>query len=377
VPVSVLSRRSFLRKACAWIGKLFGTVLFSSFTFWKGPATAGQERETTTPLNDLPLKQWCLEKQHHLNGGFLNPFSPIERKNLWRLLQWKLASKNHFRSSYPEETVRPVDINWDSVKTHPGCAVTYITHACVMIKDGDCSFLVDPVLSGLFGFKNYSPLTGQSVRMPDPDHILITHGHYDHLDTRSLKRFKKDTHVISPPGYGNIFRSMDMNRHTQLDWFEAWDDGKRKIVCLPCNHWTMRNPLTGPNDALWGSYLIKGASGVTVFVSGDLAWFDHFPEIGETGGIDLAIFNLGAYEPRWMMKDSHINPAETVRAFLELKARYLMVVHWGTFRLGDDPVHFPPRDIHREMAKHGLAERLINLNHGQTLLFDRSRVSIL
>jgi len=94
--------------------------------------------------------------------------------------------------------------------------------------------------------------------------------------------------------------------------------------------------------------------------------------LGRAFSIDLAIFNLGAYEPRWFMAGSHLNPAETVKAFMELNARYLLVVHWGSFRLGDEPVHFPPLDIKREMEKQGMMDRLIQLNHGQTLFYSQS-----
>ncbi|HOU92510.1 MAG TPA: AAA family ATPase, partial [Polyangiaceae bacterium] len=41
-------------------------------------------------------------------------------------------------------------------------------------------------------------------RMPAPDHVLLTHGHYDHLDTASLARLAPDTHVVSPPGYADV-----------------------------------------------------------------------------------------------------------------------------------------------------------------------------
>jgi L-ascorbate metabolism protein UlaG (beta-lactamase superfamily) len=365
----LLSRRSFLKKGWAWFAKGLFMGFLGFFFPWKWAVAGDRGRKIPAGLNGLSLRKWCEKKMHHRDGYYLNPFSSMEHKNLWRLLRWKLAAENTFKPFYPEETVIPIDINWDSVKAHQGCAITFITHACVLIKDVDSYLLVDPVLSGLFWFKNFSPLTGGIARMPDPDHILITHGHYDHLDVKTLKQFKKTTHVISPPGYREVFSDLAMNHHTQLDWFDSCREGKREIIFLPCNHWTMRSPLIGPNAALWGSYLIKGAGGVTVFVSGDLSWFDYFAEIGEAGPIDLAIFNLGAYEPRWFMKESHINPAETVRAFLELKARHLMVVHWGTFRLGDEPVHFPPRDIRREMEKQGLSERLIHLNHGQTLLY--------
>ena len=135
----------------------------------------------------------------------------------------------------------------------------------------------------------------------------------------------------------------------------------------------MRNPLVGPNRSLWGSFLIKTAGGLTIFVSGDSAYFKGFREIGREFSIDLAIVNLGAYEPRWFMASSHMNPPEVVQAFLELGADHLVIAHWGSFRLGDEPVHFPPQDIGREMQKQGLSHRLLRLNHGQTLFFDKSK----
>ncbi|MCP4668666.1 MAG: MBL fold metallo-hydrolase, partial [Deltaproteobacteria bacterium] len=129
----------------------------------------------------------------------------------------------------------------------------------------------------------------------------------------------------------------------------------------------------GPNRSLWGSFLIKTAAGPTVFISGDTAYFEGFREIGKEFPIDLAIINLGAYEPRWFMKSSHMNPPEVVRSFQELGAGHLVIVHWGSFRLGDEPVHFPPADIGREMEKQGLAHRLMRLSHGRTLFFDPSK----
>ena len=70
------------------------------------------------------------------------------------------------------------------------------------------------------------------------------------------------------------------------------------------------------------------------------------------------------------MAPSHINPAETVSAFKALKAARLMIIHWGTFRLGDEPVHFPPMQIKQELEKEGLLERLVDIRHGETLFLD-------
>jgi L-ascorbate metabolism protein UlaG (beta-lactamase superfamily) len=266
--------------------------------------------------------------------------------------------------------VVPVSIDWEPIRDHGSLSVTFIKHSSILIKDQDRFILVDPVFFEIFRFiKDYSPLKFGVEEIPRPDHVLITHGHRDHLDTRSLSSLHGGTHVITPLGYNDIFTDLKMTNRTQLDWFDTFENGNQEITLIPCDHWTMRNPLAGPNRSLWGSYILKTKTGPTIFISGDTAYFDRFQEIGREFSIDLAIINLGAYEPRWFMAGSHINPSETVQAFKELGAARLLVVHWGTFRLGDEPIYFPPIDIKKEMEEEGLSDRLVHLNHGETLFF--------
>jgi L-ascorbate metabolism protein UlaG (beta-lactamase superfamily) len=138
-------------------------------------------------------------------------------------------------------------------------------------------------------------------------------------------------------------------------------------MLLPCNHWTMRNPLVGPDRSLWGAYLIRTAAGANILISGDTAYFEQFKEIGSLFNIDIAIFNLGAYAPRWIMRESHMNPEETVQAFQDSGAQKMLILHWGTFRLGDEPVHLPPLDLKGVLKRENLLDRLIDITHGQTL----------
>lgn len=309
---------------------------------------------------------------HHGKDSFINLFGSAGPRGPWKFLRWKLFSENSFRRFYDMERVTPVNINWKPVFDRSELSITFVKHACVVINDQGSYIYIDPIFFDIsFFLTDFTPLKTDPGEMPKADLVLITHGHYDHLDKDSLRTFEKETTVITPLGYADIFEELGMGQHRQLDWFETFSQGDRKITLLPCKHWTMRNPFIGPNKSLWGSYLIKTASGPTIFISGDTAYFRGFKEIGEEFDIDVAILNVGAYEPLWFMRDSHMNPAEAVQAFQDLRAKHLLIVHWGTFRLGDEPVWFPPAQIEEELDRRNLLKHYVPLKHGETFFYPK------
>jgi N-acyl-phosphatidylethanolamine-hydrolysing phospholipase D len=320
------------------------------------------------PLDGRNLRDIARFRLHHGKGRFLNPFGYERRGRLFKVLSWKLFHRNGYQAELDAQPVRPVALDWEAVNQKTGVSVTFLKHAGVLINDRGHRILIDPVFSEIFGFiRDFTPLAFDPRRLPGPDQLLLTHGHFDHLHLPTLATLPKEAQVLSPLGYGTLLSETGLHRRTELDWYESVTTREREITLLPCNHWTMRSPLAGPNLALWGSYLIRTAAGATIYVSGDTAYFDGFEQIGREFDIDLALINLGAYSPRWLMAQSHLDPAEAVRAFRELRAEKLAVLHWGTFRLGDEPVHLPPRHIREEMAREGLLSRLVDWNHGETV----------
>jgi len=318
------------------------------------------------PLNGRSLRDIALKKEHHGNGTFISPIGPFRKGRFLQLLKWKLSS-SRFSPYLEDQPVRPITINWAPIQAHQGVSITFLRHAGILIKDVDRYVMVAPMFSDLFWFiEDFSPFSFDPKHIPHPDHVLITHGHYDHLDKFTLKNLDKNTHLITPLGYHGVFQDLKMKNRTQLDWYDVHRAGDSTITFLPSNHWTVRNPFRGPNRSLWGGYMVETSAGYTIYVMGDSGYFDGFSEIGKDFDIDLVITNLGAYEPRWFMASSHLNPREAVQSFKELNAQKLMIVHWGTFRLGDEPVHFPPMHLKKEMEKEGLSDRLVEINHGET-----------
>jgi N-acyl-phosphatidylethanolamine-hydrolysing phospholipase D len=362
-----MGRRTFLNKTIMGIGAipLVGMLPASALQ-----ASTGGNAPLPLhyrPLNGARLRDIARRKLHHGNGRFTNPLGLPRDGRFLDLMRWKLFSANAFKNHLGDQPVTPLIVDWEKIKDGPDLSITFLKHSGLFIKDGDSHLLIDPIFEDIFWFiEDFSPLSFKLQDMPKPDTLLITHGHYDHLDLPSLRTLDKDTRVISPLGYNDEFNALGMKRRTQLDWFDTVKDGPREITFLPANHWTMRSPITGPNRSLWGGYLIRTSGGYTIYVSGDTAFFDGFDQIGADYNIDLAIVNLGAYEPRWFMAPSHMNPAETVAAFKQLNAKKLMVVHWGTFRLGDEPIHFPPIHIRAALERENLLDRWVDLGIGQT-----------
>jgi L-ascorbate metabolism protein UlaG (beta-lactamase superfamily) len=364
-----MNRRRFLN---TFFTLLKTSLLAGALPAWaRASASIADVNETPPlhyrPLNGRSLREIARRREHHGDGRFLNPFGFDRSGRLLKVLSWKLFHHNPFEEELSQQAVAPVAIDWERLHRPQELSVTYLKHASLMIQDAGSRILIDPVFASPFWFmRDYTPFDFDASQLPKPELVLITHGHYDHLDTSSLAQLPADTHVISPPGYDSLLDEVGLHRRTTLDWYDRCRVGDREIILLPCNHWTMRNPIAGPNLGLWGSYLIHTAAGPTIYISGDTAYFDGFDQIGAEFNIDLAVFNLGAYEPRWFMAQSHIDPRETVQALRELNARKLMIMHWGTFQLGDEPVHLPPQHLRDQMQQAGLLSRLVDWKHGDT-----------
>jgi L-ascorbate metabolism protein UlaG (beta-lactamase superfamily) len=201
--------------------------------------------------------------------------------------------------------------------------------------------------------------------------VLVTHGHYDHLDVTTLSRLAAAhrPRVITPLGNDTIMRNHDAAIAAEgCDWGERVVVGSAVAVTLvPTRHWSARN-LSDRNMSLWASFVIETPGGRIYFV-GDSAYGDgrYFREIRQRyGPLRLAILPIGAYEPRWFMRDQHMNPAEAVQAFIDCGAQLAFGHHYGTFQLTDEAIDAPLIALAEALKASGISpERFGTLRPGE------------
>jgi L-ascorbate metabolism protein UlaG (beta-lactamase superfamily) len=244
--------------------------------------------------------------------------------------------------------------------------LTWIGHASFLLQTQGVNILIDPNWAKwLKVIKRIKHPGIQLHDLPEIDMVLVTHAHFDHLDRKTLRQVAEDQPIVVPFEVGNLVHDLGFRSVHELHYWESFQDGPVKITLTPCHHWGAR--MLHDSHRGFGGFIVE-AGGRTIFHCGDTAYFDGFKEIGERFAIDVALLPIGAYDPP-SGREVHMNPEEAVQAFLDLKARRMVPMHYGTFRLSYEPMEEPPQRLRRHAEKHGLAERISFMTEGQPAVF--------
>ncbi|MEU6488544.1 MBL fold metallo-hydrolase [Streptomyces sp. NPDC046887] len=246
-------------------------------------------------------------------------------------------------------------------------AVTWAGHASWIVRTGGLTLLTDPVWSRrILGTPaRITPVGVRWEELPPIDAVVVSHNHYDHLDAPTIRRLPRSTPVFVPAGLGRWFRRRRFSRVTELDWWESAELEGVRLDFVPAHHWSRRG-IADTCRTLWGGWVLTAPDGRKVYFAGDSGYGHWFGEIGARHpGIDLALLPIGAYAPRWWLRDVHTDPEEAVQAFLDLGARNMAPMHWATFVLSAEPVREPLTRVRAAWQRAGLArERLWDLPVG-------------
>ena len=246
--------------------------------------------------------------------------------------------------------------DYERLRTPPApgepARITWIGHASWLVQLDGVSLLIDPILSQSIGpgIRRFVPPALDAATLPPIDAQLVTHNHRDHLDLPSLESVGRP--VVAGLGLKAFFAGHNLVC-TELDWWGETRVGVVGVRFVPSQHWSRRG-MNDMNATLWGGFVIEGST-ARLYHSGDTAYFDGFAEIGRRAGpIDAALLPIGAYDPAWFMSKQHMNPEEAARAFTDLGARSFVAMHWGTFKLTDEPLDEPPARLRAEWQRREL-----------------------
>ncbi len=297
---------------------------------------------------------------------------PVEPRGFVHVLKWQLGER---RPDRDQPFVTPRVENDGRALHAPDGSLTWIGHSTFALRIGGQLVLTDPVLSERVGLtKRHVPVGVALDAMPKVDVVTISHAHHDHLDLPSIRAIVAHNHALGaePP---LLVVPSDVGRYVkrvgapfvERGWWESHGFGPLRFTLVPQQHWSMRGPFDR-NAALWGGWVVEGPEG-RAYHAGDTGYFPHFAEIGRrVGAIDWAMLPIGAYDPVWFMKPQHMGPEEAGRAFLELGAKNFVCMHWGTFKLTDEPMGEPVERIARWWQAEGPDDpaRLWRMDVGET-----------
>ena len=322
---------------------------------------------------NLPLSAQTMKNHHLADGTFKNNYLESIDKPFSKLLKWR------WNRVAPEPIAFPMAENdpefLKNNRSEP--TLTWIGHSTLLLQFEGLNILTDPHLT-----RRASPVSfagperymkpGISIEdLPHIDLIVISHNHYDHLDRLTLEKIhqkQKDQppRIFVPLNQKEWFDDLEIPNVIEMDWWEEQEYLEWKIHAVPVQHWSGRK-LWDRNQVLWAGWVLEHPK-FRFFFAGDTGYSKDFIDLGKKfKSFDLAAIPIGAYSPRWFMKQAHVNPEEAVKIHQDIDSRYSVAIHWGTFAMADEPVDEPPKLLEDALAQKGISnEHFFVMQHGET-----------
>ena len=307
-----------------------------------------------TPSSE-DMKDYSKRAKNYNNGKFYN-------ENEFKMIYNNYAENEYISNKgvIPTEIIsatKPRILDKTDVKT---LSITWLGHSSTLIQMHGLNILIDPVFNdysspiAIVGPKRFSKLPIEINELPDIDIVVITHDHYDHLDYNTIKNIdKKVNKYVVPLGVENHLERWGVNKNKifNMAWWEEINISGLTIGCTPARHYSRRS-LNDSYKTLWASFVFVDEY-YKVFNSGDTGFDKHFSEIYDKyGDLDLALIDSGQYDNRW--KSTHMIPEESVEAGKILRAKTIIPIHWGTFRLANHPWDDSVERFTREAEKQNI-----------------------
>lgn len=310
------------------------------------------------------MSQKINKPMHHGQNEFRNPFL-LDSKGFLDVIRMRYFDEDWTEWEGNESKVPFQEVDMELINTSDSLAkITWIGHTTFLIQKDGINFLTDPVfydVASPVSFVGPERVHKPAISMqnlPKIDFVLVSHHHYDHLDVNFVKFMKNKTIWIVPLGLKEFLMDYDIDpkKIIELDWYDVFKMNELKITATPAQHFSGRG-LFDRNKTLWASFAVE-MNDFKFWFGGDTGYNTiQFNEIGNKFEyFDLAIIPIGAYKPRWFMKAMHVNPEEAVILHKEVKSKFSVASHWGTFRLSGEGIDEPVTDLEKAKQKYNLKE---------------------
>jgi L-ascorbate metabolism protein UlaG (beta-lactamase superfamily) len=252
--------------------------------------------------------------------------------------------------------------------------VTFVGHATFFLQIGGENVVIDPNFARwLFVLKRLRKPGVKVGDLPPIDLVLITHAHFDHLHRPSLRALVNQTKqwrgsaptIVVPEHVFDLVSDLGFRDVVELNWWNSYRHRRVTVTHVPSRHWGAR--ILRDAHRGYGGYVLRDGKH-SVYHAGDTAYFSGFREIGTRLSPQLALLPIGAYNPP-SFRNVHASPADATRAFLDLNSRWMVPMHYGTFRLSHEPMDEPLQLLDQEARRVGIRDRVLVLPEGITKIF--------
>lgn len=287
-----------------------------------------------------------------------------------KLIGVQTNSKNELKLIKPNFIPTPKE--WSNNEV----TIAWLGHASFLINFFGTRIILDPALTSNIGITPIGNFTIGPSRYIAPalnseevgplDLLLVSHAHTDHFDYPTLRKLQSSkTMAVTAENTLPLWKGMNYQSIEELHWRKSKTYAGVRVQAIEGKHWGARIPWRKGMEA--NSFLLS-KNGVNLFFGADSGYTELIKQQLDGIPIDLAIMGIGAYSPK-SFEARHATPEQAWKMAEEISAKWIIPMHWGSFKLSKEPMEEPMARF--RLAASGQMEKVAIQETGVTWMLPR------